>query len=104
MPTPLTLTGPDARELLMECCTLLSREHPDDIGDEDAPTSHRLFRAELIVRDGLARLGEDYENPTLLGVLRVADMICRERAESHPEFAAQMQELSSLIDQQVRCE
>lgn len=103
MPTPLTLTGPVARELLMECCVLLSRDEAGNIEDEDFSAYECLLRAELIVREAVDRLGEDYENPSLLGVLKVADIIARERAESHPEFAAQVKQLASLINQHITC-
>lgn len=84
----LPITGNEARELLTECCLLLERERcarADYLTAscvDDAPQ-----RAEDRVRQALAQAGQDWERPSLRGVVAAAESLAAVEAVGYPEFA-----------------
>lgn len=85
--------GLEARELLMECCTILEHEN-DCSGVAAAPHAARversLRRAEDKVRQAFAEINEDFDNPTLLTVFEAAEVLAKHDAYNHPLFADQL--------------
>ncbi|TLM97421.1 MAG: hypothetical protein FDZ75_04535 [Actinobacteria bacterium] len=96
-----TVTPPEARELLTECCALLGRNRFNPSNGRPVSGAQCLFRAELMVRDAFDVIGEDYDRPTIFGVFQAADVIAKQESISHPGLVAQLDRLTTHIMQRA---
>lgn len=86
--TDLPMNGYEARDMLIDCVTLLEQERcvrPDIVTVHDRSASGH--RAEQRVREAFEMIGADYERPNLRTVVEAAEALADREAVGHPDFA-----------------